>query len=459
MSTSRARVFSLLASLALGLAAPASVGFAQEVVPKLILPVPEPAATQLVRVAPDRPDWTYAPNAPVTFRITATVTPYPAEGVTVKYRLGPEMLEGAEKTATVPVEGLTLPAATLPVPGFLRCIVTATIDGKPQRAAATAGFSPEKLQPTQTEPADFDKFWAEQKAALAKVPLEPELIPAPELSTPKVEVSYLSLQNVGNWQGASRIYGVLAVPRAEGSYPAVLGVPGAGVRGYKGMVGLAEKGVITLQIGIHGIPVNLPAVVYEQLGRGALADYNRYNLDDRTRYYYRRVYLGCVRANDYLVAHPKWDKKNLVVMGGSQGGQLSIVTAGLDPRVTALAADYPAYSDVTGYLTANRAGGWPGLFKPGKDGKPLALAPDDAMVTTTRYYDTVNFGRRLKVPGHYSWGYNDDVCPPTSTFSVYNIITAPKELVIAPQQPHAASPQQSKLTQEWVLKTVGAKAL
>lgn len=452
MSLRRLLLPLLLAALPLAYAATPTA-------PTTILPVPEAPATQLIRVAPDRADWTYAPGDKVTFHLTVAVTPYPAEGVAIKYRLGPEMLEGAEKSVTVPAAGLDLPATTLPVPGFLRCIVTATIDGKAQRAAATAGFSPEKLRPTQTEPEDFDKFWAEQKAILAKVPMEPELIPAPELSTDQVEVSYLSLPNVGNWQGASRIYGVLAVPKGAGPFPAVLAVPGAGVRGYKGMVGLASKGLITLQIGIHGIPVNLPAVVYEQLGRGALSEYNRYNLDDRTRYYYRRVYLGCVRANDYLVAHPKWDHKNLVVMGGSQGGQLSIVTAGLDQRVTALAADYPAYSDVTGYLTANRAGGWPGLFKPGKDGAPLTLTATDPQLTTTRYYDTVNFGRRLKVPGHYSWGYNDDVCPPTSTFSVYNIITAPKELVIAPQMAHNASPQQSKLTQEWVLKQVGATGL
>lgn len=447
----------LLATLALAFTPlePARAAEPMRLADRTILPVPDALATQLVRVAPDRADWTYAPGDPVTFRITVAVTPYPAEGVAIKYRLGPEMLEGAEKSATVPAAGLTLPPTSLPVPGFLRCIVTTTIDGKPERGLATAGFAPEKIRPTQTEPADFDKFWTEQKAALAKTPAEPELIPAPELSNDKVEVSYLSLQNVGGWQGASRIYGVLAVPRGAGPFPALLSVPGAGVRPYKGQISLAEKGLITLQIGIHGLPVNLAPAVYEQLARGALADYNRFNLDDRTRYYYRRVYLGCLRANDYLVAHPKWDGKNLVVMGGSQGGQLSLVTAGLDSRVTALAADYPAYSDVTGYLTAGRAGGWPGLFKPGRDGAPLTLAATDPQLTTTRYYDTVNFGRRLKVPGHYSWGYNDEVCPPTSTFAVYNTITAPKEIVIAPQQAHAASRTQSQLTQTWVLRQVG----
>ena len=47
--------------------------------------------------------------------------------------------------------------------------------------------------------------------------------------------------------------------------------------------------MITLQVGIHGIPVNLPAEVYQELARGALDNYNRINLDDRYRYYYRRV--------------------------------------------------------------------------------------------------------------------------------------------------------------------------
>lgn len=419
-----------------------------------VLPVPAPAATQLIRVAPDRADWTYAPGEPVTFRITVALDPYPAAGVAIKYKLGPEMLEGAEKSATVPAAGLVLPAATLPAPGFLRCIVTATIDGKAQRSLATAGLAPGDIRITQTEPTDFDAFWSEQKAALAKVTVAPELAPAPELSNDKVEAFYVSLQNVGGWQGASRIHGVLAVPRGPGPFPALLGVPGAGVRPYKGLIALAEKGLITLQIGIHGIPVNLPPAVYDNLGRGALADYNRFNLDDRARYYYRRVYLGCLRANDYLTAHPKWDGKNLIVMGGSQGGQLSIVTAALDARVTALAADYPAYSDVTGYLHG-RAGGWPGLFKPGADGVPLKLAANHPQLVTTGYYDAVNFARRLKVPGHYSWGYNDETCPPTSMFALYSVITAPKQLRIAPQQGHAAIPSQTQPAQAWVLQQVG----
>ena len=419
-----------------------------------ILPVTHATSSPLT-VLPDHADWTYPPGGAASFRISFDVKPYPAGGVPVKYRLGPEMREGAETDAIVSAEGLVLPVTPPSEPGFIRCIVTATVDGKSLRELTTAGFAPEKITPTQTEPADFDKFWSEQKAALAKIPADYQLTPAPDLSTTNVEVFYLSFQNVGGWYGPSRFYGVLCVPRGAGPFPALLNVPGAGVRPYSGLRGLAEHGVITLQVGIHGIPVNLPQELYDQLARSALMNYNRMFLDDRYNYYYRRVYLGCLRAADYLTTLPKWDGKNLVVMGGSQGGQLSIMTAALEPRISALACSYPAYSDVTGYLRG-RTGGWPALFKPGKDGKP-GDAPIEAKVVTTTYYDTVNFARRVKAPGFYFWGYNDETCPPTSTFAAYNVITAPKQLTLALEQGHHTSPAQQELIDVWVLKQVGLK--
>lgn len=421
---------------------------------RTILPAEYPPG-MVVTVTADHPDWTYQPGEAVLFKIKVAADPYPAEGVSVKYRIGPEMLDAELKAAVVPADGLTLQGGTLKEPGFLRCSVMADVNGKPAKGLATAGFAPEAIKPTQTEPADFDAFWAAQKADLAKIPAEPVLTPLPERSTPEVEVFHFGIQNVGGWKGPSRIFGILAVPRGEGPFPAVLAVPGAGVRPYGGQIALAKKGVITLEIGIHGIPVNLDPDVYEQLARGALGEYNSYNLDDRSRYYYRRVYLGCLRANDYLTSLPKWDKKNLLVMGGSQGGQLSIVTAALDSRVTALAANYPAYCDVTGYLHG-RAGGWPGFFKP-INGVVQSIPATDARLVTTTYYDALNFARRLKVPGFYSWGYNDETCPTTSTFAAYNIIPAPKQLLIALQQGHSTVPAQNERVNAWVAERLGVK--
>ena len=82
----------------------------------------------------------------------------------------------------------------------------------------------------------------------------------------------------------------------------LLKVPGAGVRPYGGDVGMAEKGIITFEIGIHGIPVNMEPGVYTDLGASTLYQYFNYNLDNKDRYYYKRVYMGCVRANDFLMS-------------------------------------------------------------------------------------------------------------------------------------------------------------
>ncbi len=364
-----------------------------------------------VRVQLDHPDWTYTPGQPVLFRISAVRDGQPLPGARTTVRIGPEMMPPEiEKTVDLPAEGATVEGGTMRRPGFLRCIASIEHEGRSYRGLATAGFQPGEIRPTTEDPADFDSFWAGAKAALAKIPLDARLTPLPDYGTSTVEVYHVNLQNIGE-SAPSRLYGILCQPRAEGKYPAVLSVPGAGVRPYRGLVELAEKGLITFQIGIHGLPVNLDPAVYESLRVGALAGYPGFGLDSRTRYYYYRVFLGCVRANDFIVGLPKWDGGNLLVTGGSQGGALSIVTAGLDPRVKGLAAYYPALSDVTGYLNG-RAGGWPHIFRSEQD--PTLRMKEK--VETSRYYDVVNFARRVRVPGLYTWGFNDETCPPTSMY-------------------------------------------
>ena len=96
------------------------------------------------------------------------------------------------------------------------------------------------------------------------------------------------------------MYGILCKPKAAGKYPAILHVPGAGIRPYYGDIAGAEKGFVTFMIGIHGIPVNLDPVVYSDLMAGALDGYMISNLDDKDYYYYKRVYLGCVRSVDFI---------------------------------------------------------------------------------------------------------------------------------------------------------------
>jgi cephalosporin-C deacetylase len=402
--------------------------------------------TVQVRVSTDRADWRYEPGQPVRFRIVATRDGHPLTGVKVNYRIGPEMMPPKiEQSATLTADGLTVEGGTMNEAGFLRCIATVEQNGRTYRGLATAAFRPETIKPTQKEPADFDEFWAAGKAALARLPIDARVTALPEYGNADADCFQVNLQNVGMGAAPSRFYGILCEPKAPGKYPALLSVPGAGVRPYRGLAAIAARGVITLQVGIHGVPVTMEQSVYDSLGAGALMNYNAFGLDNRDRYYFRRVYLGCVRANDFLVAHPKWDGANLAVTGGSQGGALSIVTAALDPRVKGLAAYYPALSDVTGYLE-NRAGGWPHMFR--ADGPQSHRSPEK--IETSRYYDVVNFARRVKVPGLYSWGWNDETCPPTSMYSAYNVIPGQKKLLLALETGHNTVPEQVAEVDAWL---------
>lgn len=397
-------------------------------------PSPAPVKPKIT-VTPNAKDWLSAVGDPVTFRLV--VTPAGDEPSTVRYRLGPEQFEPeVPARASVPPDGLEIEAGTLSTPGFLRLIATKQVGNQKLRGLATIGFSPERIEPTQSNPGDFDAFWHESLEKLATVPMDPILTPKPELSGEAFDAFELSFGNYDPNGRTPRFYGILCVPKKPGRYPAVLQTPGAGVRGYKGEIWLPRDRFITLEVGIHGIPVTEPADFYSKLAAGELAGYERRNLADRDLFYYRRVYLGCYRAVDYLAAHEKWDGKNLVVRGGSQGGQLAIVTAALHPRVTGFAAAFPAFCDVTGYLHG-RAGGWPGLFREAA-GDPLRREKE---VAVTAYYDVVNFARRLKVPGYFTWGFNDEVCPPTSFYAMYNVVTSPKSLNVFPPAGHDLPPE------------------
>lgn len=403
-----------------------------------------------VVVAPDHFDWTYKTGENVKFTISVLQNGNLVKNARVRYEIGPEKMEATKKeTITLPTGTITLDGGTMKTGGFLRCMVFAELDGKEYKSLGTAGFDPLTIQPTVENPADFDAFWQTAKTDLAKVPLDAKMTLLPERCTEKVNVYHVNIQN---FRVGARLYGILCVPKKEGKYPALLHVPGAGVRPYAGDIANAEKGIITLQIGIHGIPVTMDPTVYNDLGAGAFNGYWAYNMDDRDRFYYKRVYLGCVRANDFLTSLPQYDGANLAVTGGSQGGALSIITAGLDNRVKWLGAFYPALSDVTGYLKG-RAGGWPHYF----DKNNVAFNNKPEKLSTVGYYDVVNFARRVKVPGYYSWGFNDETCPPTSMYASYNVISASKELFLALETGHWTYPEQQEQMTKWLVNKLTNK--
>ncbi len=391
-------------------------------------------------VYPVKGEWNAKTGEKVKFNVRFTRCDVPMGDFELNYEVSEDMMQPLKKGTVRLHDGVaTIEGGTMDKPGFLRCRVSARYDGNEYAGMGTIGFEPERLMPVTRQPGDFKEFWDSVLTSARKWALEPMMVLVPEKCTPKVNVYHVSWINDG-W--SSRMYGMLTVPVGDGKYPAILKLPGAGVRAYNGDVSHAERGVIVLEIGVHGIPVNLPGQVYNDLYNGALKGYHSFNIDDRERYYYKRVISGCVRGIDFIEQLPCFNGC-LATFGGSQGGGLSVIVAGIDDRVDGLVSYYPAMSDMAGY-TANRAGGWPHTLKDKKYHTP-------EVINTLAYYDVTSFAREISVPGFYTFGYNDMVCPPTTTYSVYNVINAPKQLVVAETTGHYAYDDQGRSAWQWVI--------
>lgn len=394
-----------------------------------------------VVVSPDRVDWKCKAKEEVKFTVQVFRNENLVKDVVVDYELGPEYFPTVIKNDVLLKDGKTTLKASMKEPGFLRCKVTAKVDGRRYEGMATIAVDETKIRPMTADPDDFDAFWANAITEARKQSLDPKMTLLPERCTSTQNVYHISYQNE---RPGSRMYGILIMPKKPGKYPAILQVPGAGIRPYSG-INLGDQ-IITLEIGIHGVPVNMPQEVYANLAAGPLNGYNAINKNNRDTHYYKRVYTGCVRAVDFLYSLPEFDGNTLGVTGGSQGGALSIVTASLDPRVKFLAALHPALCDYAGYLH-KRAGGWPHYFR---NTQPVANE-----VETLAYFDAVNFARRVKVPGWYSWGYNDLTCSPTSMYSAYNVIPGAKELHLYLEVGHWVYPEQQAERMEWLKEKCG----
>jgi cephalosporin-C deacetylase-like acetyl esterase len=398
-------------------------------------------------VTPDHLDWNYKCGEKPTFKVTVYKNHTPLHNAEISYEISEDQMPPLKSGKLVLREGVgEIKLGTMKVPGFLRCEVKLNDGDEKYRGIATAGFEPEKIKPTVEMPADFDEFWQNALKESAKIPLEPVFTLAPEQCTYHYNVYYVKYR-VGE---RNYFYGVMTVPNKPGKHPAILKVPGANVCPYSVDTTLGDlKSVVTLIVGIHGIPINMPAEVYQSLKYGALYHYNRIKIQDRDNYYYKRVYLGCSRAVDLLASLEYVDSERIAVCGGSQGGALSFTTAYLNPKVKCFYAYYPALADLTGYLH-KRGGGWPHLFRTDYD-NPLK---NEQVFNTLKYYDVVNFARKTRVPSKVALGYNDTTCCPTSMFSAYNSIPVEKDLIIYNEIGHFVYDEMHNARNKWLLERI-----
>lgn len=399
---------------------------------------------------PDHADWLYKTGEKANIEIQFYKYGIPRNGE-VTYTVGNDLL-GTDTKGSVTLKNgrAKINIGTKKTPGFRDVVLTMKLDGQSYTHHVKVGFSPEKIQPFTQEPKDFNTFWQGNLDELAKLPLTYTKEIAKEYCTDKVDC-YLVKIPVSRRKQC--VYGYLFYPKnaQPGKHPVVLCPPGAGIKTIKEPLRhkyYAENGFIRLEIEIHGLDPRLPKETFDDISRAFNSDPTGYlenGIDNRDRYYMKHVYLALVRCIDLLTSLPEWDGRNVAVQGGSQGGALALVAAGLDKRVNLCVVNHPALCDMAGYTEKGRTGGYPhfnrmtGLYTPSN-------------ISTMAYYDVVNFARKVKANTYMTWGYNDNTCPPTTSYAVWNTLNCEKESLITPINEHWTSDATEYGQMVWIKK-------
>lgn len=398
---------------------------------------------------PDHADWLYQTGENAKVEVSFCKYGIPRDGE-LKYSIGNDMLQ-PDRHGSVKLKNgrAVINMGTKKTPGFRDMKLSVSLDGKTYEHHIKVGFSVDKIKPYTQEPQDFRSFWQKNVEELKQVPMSYTKELYKDYCTDKIDCYLVKLQidNMGH-----SMYGFLFYPKnaQPGKHPVVLCPPGAGIKTIKDPMRnkyYAENGFVRFEVEIHGLDPRISSETFGEISRafndrngGYLAN----GLENKDIYYMKHVYVGLVRCIDFLTSLPEWDGKNVAVQGGSQGGALSIIAAGLDSRVTQCVANHPALSDMAGYAAKGGTGGYPHFCR-----QPQILSNKDCL-NTLAYFDVVNFARYVKAPTYLTWGYNDVTCPPTTSYAVWNTLKCTKESLLTPINEHWTTAETNRGQMEWI---------
>lgn len=398
---------------------------------------------------PDHADWLYQTGENAKVEVSFCKYGIPRDGE-LKYSIGNDMLQ-PDKHGSVKLKNgrAIINMGTKKTPGFRDMKLSVSLDGKTYEHHIKVGFSVDKIKPYTQEPQDFRSFWQKNVEELKQVPMSYTKELYKDYCTDKIDCYLVKLQI--DKMGHS-MYGFLFYPKnaQPGKHPVVLCPPGAGIKTIKDPMRnkyYAENGFVRFEVEIHGLDPRISSETFGEISRafndrngGYLAN----GLENKDIYYMKHVYVGLVRCIDFLTSLPEWDGKNVAVQGGSQGGALAIIAAGLDNRVTQCVANHPALSDMAGYAAKGGTGGYPHFCR-----QPQILSNTDCL-NTLAYFDVVNFARYVKAPTYLTWGYNDVTCPPTTSYAVWNTLKCTKESLLTPINEHWTTTETNRGQMEWI---------
>ncbi|HVW92832.1 MAG TPA: acetylxylan esterase [Devosia sp.] len=288
---------------------------------------------------------------------------------------------------------------------------------------------PDLLQTYRSEvvpPADFDAFWSATLAEARQVPISARFVPV-DSGLKLFDVFDLSYAGFAGQE----VKGWFILPRgATGKLPLVIRYIGYGggrslplehlawpAAGYAHLVMDTRGQGSAWSPGDTADPVGSDAAHPGFMTRGILSP---------ATYYYRRVFTDAVRAVEAGVSHPAVDGAHIAVVGGSQGGGISLAAAGLEPRIGAIMADVPFLCDFPRAVRIAQRDPYLEISR------YLAIHRDHVrqVFDTLRYFDGTVFAQRIGAPALVSVAQMDTICPPSTVYAAFNALRSADKSII-----------------------------
>jgi cephalosporin-C deacetylase len=317
--------------------------------------------------------------------------------------------------------------------------------GSVLRRAAAQDAEIARFKPALTRPPDFAGFWKQQMGGLRVLERSAyRLTPAPELARDQAPVWDLKYPSV---DGQTEVWGWYTAPAGALDAKPVAGVltiPAFG--GRRGQGPRRYPGAATLVVGYRGDGDAPWPKDWITRGLGRPEDS-----------VFRLHYLNLVRALWFLQGRPEVDRTRIFLEGGSLGGAMTVVLAGLAGRAIAgLVASEPG---IDYYFYAD---GRPAETSFKQMEQFVAEHPQQkAMILyVLRYYAPLNFAPDVTAPALFSCGGLDPICFPRMVYALYNHLGGPKEIRYYPEARHGSGPGLSEewpaYSRAWLLERMGS---
>lgn len=292
-----------------------------------------------------------------------------------------------------------------------------------------------EYKPELTKQPDFDAFWSKTLQRLAQIPAKYEL---KSYDYPVKGVKVYNVSFMG-FEGAN-IEGWLAIPDKAQPQPGIVLYHGYNWA-YEGMayevVNWALNGYVVMNMLVRGQQGNSVDNVISSTGFAS--GWMSKGILNPEEYYYRAVYMDAVRALEVFADLPQVDSSRIAVVGGSQGGGLSLVAAALSNIPKVIVADYPYMSHIERAIEIAPQGPYKELVEfMRRNSKPEI---EVQMNKTLSYFDTMNFASRISCRTWISVGLVDEITPPSTIFAMYNHLVCPKEIEVYKYFGHEAMPR------------------